>query len=504
MRFVVTTEQMKQAEERSERNFIGRTTLMRYAAMECLTFIKRRIGGVAFKNFAVLCGSGNNGGDGMELAALLREEKADAIVLLIDKLPDTDTARTVMGWRATTPPTVSCTENPEHAKNLLRSARVIIDCVFGTGFHGELPSVAAEMFACANTECSALKISVDIPSGINGDSGRIAENAFHPDITLVLGALKTGLLNHPCCEHCGEKVVLSIGITDRCYAEHEAEFTEPSITDKLPPRPANANKGTFGKLLNVAGCVSYIGAAILSSKAALRIGTGLVTLASTEYVISAAAAAMPECVYLPLHQDDRGYIYSANAKTLAAAAENATAVSAGCGMGNNENTTALVKALLNAGNCPIILDADGINCISDNINVLKDNDRPIILTPHPGEFARLLGISVSEVQANRLELAKSFAKENGVILLLKGMNTVIAAPDGRANINPTGNNALSKAGCGDVLTGIIAGLAAQGVQPYGAAVLGAYIHGKCADELVKTQNPASVLASELADCLSKF
>ena len=186
---------------------------------------------------------------------------------------------------------------------------------------------------------------------------------------------------------------------------------------------------------------------------------------------------------------------------LAAAAQNSTAVSVGCGMGNNENTTAIVEALLKAGNCPIILDADGINCISDNINVLKDNDRPVILTPHPGEFARLLGMSVSEVQANRIDLARSFAKDNGVVLLLKGMNTVIAAPDGRISLNPTGNNALSKAGCGDVLTGIVAGLAAQGADPYDAAVLGAYIHGKCAEELVKKQNPASVLASEILDSL---
>ena len=504
MTYAVTTEQMKQAEERSEQNGVNRVTLMQNAARRCFEFIKRRVDNTAGKRFVILCGSGNNGGDGMELASLLREDGGNVTVLLTHKQPDTETARTCMKQHAEMPAALSCAQNPNAAKELLSSAEVIIDCVFGTGFHGELPDTAAKMFAYVNSECKALKIAVDIPSGINGDSGKIAENSFRPHITLVLGAMKTGLLNHPCCEYCGETFVLDIGITDDCYTEYQALFTPDSITDKLPPRPAHANKGTFGKLLNVAGCVNYIGAAILSSKAALRIGTGLVTLATTEYVMSSAAAAMPECVYLPLHQDDRGYIYSANAKTLAAAAEKATAVSAGCGMGNNENTSVLVKTLLKSGNCPIILDADGINCISDNINVLKDNDRPIILTPHPGEFARLLGISVAEVQANRVELARRFAADTGTVLLLKGMNTVIAAPDGRTAINPTGNNALSKSGCGDVLTGIIAGLAAQGVQIYDAAVLGAYIHGRCADKLVENKLAASVLASELIEQLTVY
>lgn len=502
MTFAVTTTQMKQAEDRSEQKGVSRVTLMQNAARQCLEYIKQRVDKIAGKRFVIICGSGNNGGDGMELAALLKEEGGNVTVLLTHKLPDTDTALTCMEQHTEKPATLSCKENPSAAKDLLNSAEVIIDCVFGTGFHGELPDPAAEIFAYINTECKALKIAVDIPSGVNGDSGKIAENAFRPDITLVLGAMKTGLLNYPCCEYCGETVVLDIGIADDCYTEYEAVFTPDSVTDKLPPRPAHANKGTFGKLLNVAGCVNYIGAAILSSKAALRIGTGLVTLASTEYVISAAAAAMPECIYLPLHQDDRGYIYSANAKNLAAAAEKVTAVSIGCGMGNNENTSVLVKTLLQSGNCPIILDADGINCISDNINVLKDNDRPIVLTPHPGEFARLLGISVTEVQANRIELARKFAADTGTVLLLKGMNTIIATPDGRTAVNSTGNNALSKAGCGDVLTGIIAGLAAQGVQVYDAAVLGAYIHGRCADKLVENKLAASVLASELIEQLT--
>ena len=252
MTFVTTTAQMKAAEERSEQKGVTRVTLMQNAARQCFEFIKRRME-TACKRFVIICGSGNNGGDGIELASLLKEDGSNVTVLLTHTLPNTDTARTCMEQHTDKPAILSCEENLNAAKDILDSAEVMIDCVFGTGFHGELPDTAAELFAYANAECKALKIAVDIPSGINGDSGTIAENAFRPDITLVLGAMKTGLLNHPCCEYCGETATLDIGITDDCYTEYEAVFTPPSITDKLPPRPAHANKGVFGKLLNVAG-----------------------------------------------------------------------------------------------------------------------------------------------------------------------------------------------------------------------------------------------------------
>ena len=184
-------------------------------------------------------------------------------------------------------------------------------------------------------------------------------------------------------------------------------------------------------------------------------------------------------------------------------AEKASAITIGCGMGNNDSTREILTFLLKKGNCPIILDADGINCLNGNINVLKDNNRPIILTPHPGEFARLIKAAVPVVQGDRLNLARNFAVKYRVILLLKGQNSIIAAPDGKIYINTSGNSALAKAGSGDVLTGIIGGLAAQGIEPFQAAVLGAYLHGKSADILVKSGiNPASVLAGEVADGLT--
>lgn len=475
---------------------------MKNAARGCLEFIKGRFENYRALSYALVCGSGNNGGDGIELAFLLTEAGAEANVVLTDKIPDTDTAKICIRSHKIPLKGTSFTKNPHKAKVMLKEADVIIDCVFGTGFHGDLPKDIEELFKFINNSCGSFKISVDIPSGVNGNSGKISQNSFKPHATLVLAAVKSGMLNYPCHDFCGELRVVSIGISDRCYKEYEGIFTPKDITRLLPQRPASSNKGTFGKLLNVAGSRRYRGAAVLSSKAALRAGAGLVTLASVEEAISAAAASVPECVFLNLSADGDGFIDGKSKDMLGEEAEKASAITVGCGMGNTGGTKETVMFLLKKGNCPIILDADGINCLDGNINVLKDNDRPIILTPHPGEFARLIKASVPEVQGSRLELARSFATEYRAVLLLKGQNTVIAAPDGKAYINTSGNNALAKAGNGDVLTGIIGALAAQGMEPFYAAVSGAYLHGRSADILVEGgANPASVLAGEVADGL---
>lgn len=500
MKFVVSVKQMTDAELRSEEIGVSRVRLMRNAAESILKFLEDKFPDLLEKNIAVICGSGNNGGDGAVLSCLLRAKGVDACVVLPDKFPNTDTAAECLKeFQKTELKTI---KDRSMIEAVIKRADIILDCVFGTGFHGELPENAAEIFKLA-ADAEAVKISVDIPSGVNGNTGIIAENSFKPDITLVLAAMKTGLLNLPCNDFCGDIEILDIGITDGCCEEYDGVFTEHEIKKAFPKRPRSSNKGSFGKLLNIAGCNKYIGASLLSSRAALRSGAGLVTLAAVERVIPIAAAYIPECVFTELPSDNEGYISEKAIKEIGAVMDNYSSVSMGCGMGNRESTKKIAEFLIKNGKSPLILDADGINSISGNINVLKDKSRPVILTPHPAEFGRLIGLTPAEVQADRLNLAKSFALEYGVILLLKGAYTVIAAPDGRVRVNSTGNTALAKAGCGDVLTGIIGALAAQGVEPFTAAVLGAYLHGEAADFLVKEQAAASVLASEVAEALGK-
>ena len=501
MNFVVTTEQMKKAEENSEKNGVSRQKLMENAGEVCFRSINEFVGGVKGKNFVVLCGRGNNGGDGLEITARIIENGGNAVALYVIDFPSGDTARKCYAKYESRIPIALYTHKEEIAKSVLKNANIIVDCVFGTGFHGELETGTSELFAFINNECRALRFSIDIPSGMNADTGEIAKNAFSPHVTYTLGAIKTGLLSHPCFDLCGSIVLLDIGIAPECFEQYSAVLTDASVLEKQPPRPKNSHKGTFGSLLNISGSGFYTGAALLSTKAALRSGAGLVTLATPKRVINAIASAIPEAVFLPLEQDADAFMDKSAAEALTKPLAEATVCTLGCGIGNNENSRYIVEFVLKNRDCPLILDADGINCISSNINVLKDNSHPLVLTPHPREFSRLAGISVEEVQRNRLALAKLFAEQTGTVLVLKGVNTVIAAPDGRVFVNTTGNSALAKAGTGDVLTGIIGGLLAQGADPFDCAVLGVFLHGRCADELVKKASPAGILAGDVIELL---
>ena len=501
MNFVVTTAQMKAAEEKSNQLGVSLSQLMENAGKACYDALNEFINGVKGKTFVVLCGRGNNGGDGLVLTALLKKNGAEAVAILVDDLPRSALARECYSKYESTVPIAMYTHNMELARNALLSSDVIIDCIFGTGFSGQIEDKIADLISFVNDKCSALKISVDIPSGINADTGVVAENAFIPHITYILGAIKQGQLSHPCFEACGNIVLLDIGITDNCYDDFTAVVTDDNILSFLPDRPKNSNKGTFGKLLNIAGSGFYPGAALLSSRAATRMGTGLVTLATPKRVINAVAPAIPEVTFSPLDQDENAFISKNCSEQLIKPIMDASAIAVGCGLGDSKATKAVVKTVLDTGVAPVIIDADGINSISNNINIIKDNVHPLVLTPHPKEFSRMTNLSVEEVQADRVNLARSFAREMNVVLVLKGVNTVIAAPDGRTYINPTGNSALASAGTGDVLTGMTGGLMAQGVEPFYAAALAVYLHGKCADELVKKASPAGIIATDIVENL---
>lgn len=503
MKFAVSVKQMTAAEINSEARGISRPQLMKNAAEGIYKRLREIYPRLEEKTVSILCGEGNNGGDGAVLSCILREKGIKCFLILTGKMPNTETAAKCLSqYDAPLNILTAAKGNEENVKKAITESDIIIDSVFGTGFHGELPDNVKKLFSLTE-QSEADKYSADIPSGINGDTGVIAEGSFKPCRTFTLGAMKKGLLNLPCSDFCGEKEILDIGIDDSCYEEYEGTFTDDNIRRRFPIRPSSANKGTFGKLLNIAGCGSYIGAALLSSRAALKTGAGLVTLASEEGIISAAAAYVPECVFLPLNEGETAQAGREQLKKLIPKEKESSAVAIGCGMGCNDRTAEITEYFIKNGSAPLVLDADGINSIAGNVSILKDAKRPIILTPHPGEFARLLKCTVKQVQADRLNSSKSFAAEYGAILLLKGSNTVIASPDGKACINTSGNTALAKAGCGDVLTGIIGGLLAMGTEPFTAAVLGAYLHGRAAEYLTREVHPASVLASEVIEALGR-
>lgn len=492
MQYLVTTAQMKDAEKICNERHITYQQMMLNAGN---AIANRIIKDFRWCSAVILCGSGNNGGDGFVIAKELADHLFSVSVILLCGEPKTDCAKE---YFAKLPPEMvfDYSKDTEKCKELLEKAKMTVDCVFGTGFHGELSEKLREAFAIANK--AEIRISADVPSGVNSDDGSIAKGCFLPDKTYVLAALKQCITVPESRNIHGKVELLDIGITPDCFEEYTAQLTDRTFAYCLPHRFPTSHKGTYGRMLNISGSLCYCGAAAMSTRASLRSGVGLCTLASPVSVVKALCGSIQESTYLPLPETVDGFsdYTSVAEKSIAALLPKMTAVSVGCGMGNNENTQKYAEYVIKNAPCTVIIDADGINSISENINVLKERTGRTIITPHPLEFSRISGIPTAEIQSDRIGTAKRFAKEYGVIVVLKGSETVIT--DGESVfVNTSGNPALAKGGSGDVLSGIIASLAAQGVDPLYAAASGVYVHGKAADIAASEMEQSCVLAGDV-------
>ncbi len=444
----------------------------------------------------VVCGCGNNGGDGFVIARRLAVF-ADVTVVLADGQPTTAVAAENY---ARLPHNVlsvlDYAEEPYLCNAAVRQADMLVDCVYGIGFHGELSPTLKPLFRqCA--EAKGYKVAVDMPSGVNADTGAACAGAFAADVTLTFTALKEGLHS----DNSGSVQVLDIGISSEIVRQvlGEKTITEELVRTCFRPRPLDSHKGTFGRVLLIVGRYGMAGAAILSARAALRSGAGLVTVALPQSIYPIVAAAVPEAVFLPLAETDDGQLA---ADAIAALTENATranAVVLGCGLGCSDTVTMLIRTLCRRVTCPLILDADGINAITPHILVEETTSAPLILTPHAGEMARLLDASVDEVQRHREEIARRFADDYGVTLVLKGYHTLVTSPTRPLMQNETGNAGMATGGSGDVLAGLIGGLAAQGMEPYYAAMCGVYIHGAAGDRAAARLSQHAMLPSDMLE-----
>lgn len=492
MQYLVNTEQMKAAEKLCSERHISYHQMMQNAGDAIANRIAKT---TQWCETVILCGSGNNGGDGFVIAKNLSERMFPVKVILLCKKPKTECAaeffaelpdEMVLDYELQT----------QECKAAIRSAELVVDCVFGTGFHGDLPQHIVDAFAIADN--AKLRISADVPSGVNSDDGSIANGCFRPHRTYVVAALKKCCTVPSARDVHGDIELLDIGISEDCFEEYIALLSDKSFSKCLARRFPTCHKGNFGRMLNIAGSLSYCGAAAMSTRAALRSGVGLCTLAAPVSVVKALCAGVQESTFLPLAETADGFADYTDAagNAIGKILPEMTAVSVGCGMGNNENTQQFTEFVIRNAACPVIIDADGINSISDNINVLRKRTGTTILTPHPLEFSRTCGIPVSEIQNNRIDAAKSFAKEYGVILVLKGSETITT--DGESVfVNTSGNPALAKGGSGDVLCGIIAALAAQGQNPLYAAACGVYVHGACADAAASEMEQSCALAGDI-------
>lgn len=503
---VLTAGEMRRVEQECARIGITTDMLMENAGKAVAEEVRRTLGDISQKHIILLIGPGNNGGDGLVTARHLHDWGAKVSLFLLGKRGEGDQNLKIVKQRG-----IACYENPEGFGQLLPSANAVIDALFGTGRSRPLGGVfkqALEQVAEAEINRPELKIlALDLPSGLDADSGACDPACLYADHTITLGFPKPGLYNSPGVERAGIITIVDIGIPEYLAKDVATELlTGEWARSVLPGRPIDANKGSFGRVLVVAGSINYIGAAYLACSGAMRVGAGLVTLATASSLQPILAAKLTETTYLPLPESSPGLISDEASDLILNELKNYQALLLGCGLGQSGQTVSFIREILFQQELvlpPLILDADAINTLAKTPGWWQKLTDDAILTPHPGEMARLTGFSVTEMQTDRAGMAKKMASEWDKTIVLKGAYTVIAAPDGRCRISPVANPGLASAGTGDVLAGVIAGLVAQGLNLFDAATLGVWLHAQ-AGEMVKAElGDAGMLASDLLPVLPK-
>lgn len=482
--------------------------LMENAGRGTVDVMAAHFGDLADRFLAIVAGPGNNGGDGLVIARhlLQRGARPHIFLLVAPQKLEGDAAANLKIVRALDIP-LFVTDKPEKIPSLrsgLMDCELIVDAIFGTGLTRKLTGHYAEAVTAIN-DAGRPVVSIDIPSGLASDTGLTMGNSVKATLTATFGLAKPGHFLADGPEAAGSLEIIDISLPARCVnAAHleteliDAEMVRPWVV----ARPPSAHKGTFGHLLVLAGSRGKSGAAQLCSRGALRAGAGLLSLSAPLALCDIMTTALPEAMTIALAGSGAGYATIADLPTIMAALAGKDAMVMGPGLGREETTGHLVAELYRRVELPMVVDADGLNLLVDQGCDLQVAAGPRILTPHPGEMARLTGLQTREIQNDRLGCARAFAATHQVWLVLKGAATVIASPDGQLAINSSGNQLLAAGGSGDVLAGLIGSLLAQGTKPWQAAALGVFVHGRAAD-LVQSEKgwTLGLLASELADQL---
>jgi len=475
--------------------------LMENAARGVLDVIEEEFDDVEMLSVAVICGPGNNGGDGFALARHLHLRGADVDVFLLCEKKDLK-GDALTNFKLLEPLGIEpLAWNEETASMALTDYDVVVDALFGTGTV-RAPEGVYEDVIEAICDAPGLVIAVDVPSGVDASTGHVPGMAVRADITVTFQCAKSGLLLPPGCDYTGDLIVSPISIPeceDILAAAPLALPEEDDIFDLLPSRPRDAHKGDFGNLLVIAGSRGMSGAARLVAMAALRTGVGLVKVAVPESIRSEVADYRPEIMTIGLPESANGTVISSAIETLQPYLEWADVIAVGPGLGQDPDTALFLGSLFAGTKKPFIIDADGLNLIAAH-GLLKLLPHDAVLTPHPGEFERLAGKKFEDFYT-RAVAARDFAKTHGLTLVLKGAPTICFDAHGFGIINNTGNPGLATAGSGDVLTGIIASLRAQGLLPHAAAWVGAFLHGRAADLAVEDLGEASLVAGDVVAAL---
>ncbi len=498
---ILTVEEMRRAEAAAMEAGIDAATLMDNAGKAAAKVIVERFAPDQIST-VILVGKGNNGGDGLVVARELYNIGAPVTVILVDEPPVVSPAGEVFEEVAELPiEMLHFSEEMYLSLDTVRHAGLLVDAVFGIGFHGDLPEPLHRLFDLVNARTCPL-VALDIPSGMNADTGERAPHSLYADLTVTFAAAKPALEGTNVAV--GEVLPVYIGISDAILIEvsRRAETISMNmIKPHFAPRPVDTHKGSFGRLLGVCGSYRMPGAAVLAARAALRCGVGLYVAAMPQSAYPLMAAHLTEPVFMPLPETGDGTVAKNARAILREQAAKADAILIGPGLGRGDTVETVVLDLLEQADCPVVLDADGINAIAAHIDRLKTVKAPVIITPHPAEMARLCGLSVEEVQADRIGTARKFADTYGVTVVLKGHRTIITAPHVGLYENPTGNPGMATGGSGDVLAGMIASFAAQGMDTVSAALCGTYLHGAAGDHAAAALSQHAMLPRDIIDAL---
>ena len=482
--------------------------LMENAGNAVAREMERRFGSLRGKTVTIVSGKGQNGGDGLVVARLLRQKgcKARVALLTAPSALKGDAAANLKRFQRAggrchaidTDANLTAVLGP-----LLQTSDLLVDAIFGTGLNAPVKGVAASAIDRMNASSRPI-VAIDLPSGLDADTGTVLGTAVTATLTVTLARPKRGLYLGVGPNYAGVICVADIGIPTDLIATAKIPVTlldAASIRSLLPIRHRTAHKGTFGHAGLIAGSAGKTGAAAMAAMAALRVGAGLVTVATPRSVSDVLEAKLLEAMTFPAPETEARTLSKQALESLRAFAADKTALAIGPGIGTHPDTQTLVHNLLVEVNKPMVLDADGINAVAGHREMLSRAGGPLILTPHPGEMARLLGITSAEVQRDRLGMAARLACEQHVYVVLKGAGTIVAGPDGRLAVNSTGNPGMATAGTGDVLTGIITGLLAQGLSAWDAACAGVYLHGLAGDLAASEQGEMGLIAGDVIQAI---
>jgi NAD(P)H-hydrate epimerase len=501
---IVTGTEMQSLDRRTivEAQIPG-AVLMERAGEGIVRHLEDYCGPARGKTITILCGKGNNGGDGLVVARLLHRRRARIHVILLT--PITDLGRdTAMMYRRLVRiagrTAIVRFRSIDQTRTLLASSDILVDALLGTGLSAAVTGAYREAIKLINNAGKPV-IAIDIPSGLHADTGAILGQAIRATLTVTCGLPKLGLYVNAGIDQAGAVRVADIGIPSAYVDAIETRtllLTADGAFESLPERMPSSHKGTFGHAGIIAGSVGKTGAAALAAQAALRVGAGLVTVATPSSVNDVLEGKLLEAMTMPLPETKARTLARSGLDRILAFIQARKAVAIGPGLSTHHETVELVQSLMQHLDRPSVLDADALNALTGRALLLTECKTPPILTPHPGEMARLeVDATTQSVNADRIGTAKRFAQERGVFVVLKGARTVIARPDGLIAICPTGNPGMATAGTGDVLTGMIVGLLAQGIPAWDAACTATYFHGLAGDLAAQQFGQEGMLAGDL-------